>query len=195
MNWIEIVGTIFGISCVWLTVRENIWSWPTGLVQVVLYIFVFYQAKLYSDFILQIVYVALQLYGWYNWLYGGKNKTPLKVTRLTVKDLVLWIVLGVCITGVWGYLMHRYTDASVPYLDGFIAVMSLIAQWLLTKKKLESWLFWIAVDVMAVGVFWYKQLYFTSGLYTIFLFLAIFGLLEWKKSFESKSIKSLLIKT
>ena len=173
MNWIEIVGTIFGISCVWLTVRENIWSWPTGLVQVVLYIFVFYQAKLYSDFILQIVYVALQLYGWYNWLYGGKNKTPLKVT----------------------YLMHRYTDASVPYLDGFIAVMSLIAQWLLTKKKLESWLFWIAVDVMAVGVFWYKQLYFTSGLYTIFLFLAIFGLLEWKKSFESKSIKSLLIKT
>lgn len=80
--------------------------------------------------------------------------------------------------------MANYTDAAVPYWDAFIAVMSLIAQWLLTKKKVESWYFWIAVDVVAIGVYLYKHLYFTTGLYTIFLVLAILGLFEWKKSFE-----------
>lgn len=189
MNWIEIAATIFGVACVWLTIRQNIWCWPTGLVQVVLYIFVFYHAKLYSDLILHVIYVVLQFWGWYNWLYGGKNKTHLKVTKIPSRNLIVWVILGLCITGGWGYIMANYTDAAVPYWDGFIAVMSLIAQWLLTKKKLESWYFWIAVDVVAIGVYLYKHLYFTTGLYTIFLVLAILGLLEWKKSFEVNPAK------
>jgi nicotinamide mononucleotide transporter len=156
-------------------------------VQVILYISVFYHAKLYSDLILHVVYVVLQLYGWYSWLYGGKNKTRLIVTRLPTINFIYWIVLGLCITAGWGYFMDNYTDADVPYGDGFIAVMSLIAQWLLTKKKLECWYFWIVVDVVAIGVYFYKHLYSTTGLYAIFLCLAAMGFLAWKKSYETKA--------
>lgn len=188
MNWTEIVATVFGLTCVWFTVRQNIWCWPTGLVQVVLYIFVFYEAKLYSDLILQFVYIVLQFYGWYYWLHGDKQKTSLAVTRLPRRVVVFWAMAGICITGGWGYLMDKYSDAAVPYWDGFIAVVSLIAQWLLAKKKLESWMFWIAVDIVAIGVYFYKQLYFTTGLYIIFLFLAIIGFLEWHKAFKASSV-------
>lgn len=162
---------------------------------VVLYIFIFYQVKLYSDLILQVVYVVLQFYGWYNWLHGGKENSLLNVTKLPSKNLVFWVFLGVIITFGWGYVMDNYTDAAVPYWDGFIAVMSLIAQWLLAKKKLDSWFFWIAVDIVAIGVYFHKHLYFTTGLYSLFLFLAVLGFREWKKSFESSLVKPQLSST
>lgn len=193
MNWVEIVATVFGVACVWFTIRQNILCWPTGLVQVVLYIFVFYETKLYSDLILQIIYVVLQFYGWHNWLHGGKEKSHLAVTRLRPKDFIVWIILGILVIAGWGYLMDNYTDAAVPYWDGFIAVISLVAQWLLAKKKLESWVFWVAVDLVAIGVYLYKHLYFTTGLYTIFLFLAVTGFFEWKKAVETNSSRPQVI--
>lgn len=185
MNWIEIVATIFGILCVWLTIRQNIWCWSTGLVQVGLYIYIFFDAKLYSDFILHIIYVVLGLYGWYHWLHGGKNKKELPVSLLPRKALIIWIILAGIGTMCWGFLMGTLTDASVPYADAFTTVTSLIAQWLLAKKRLESWVFWIAVDIIAIGVYFYKQLYFTTGLYSVFLVLAVLGYIEWKKSYGS----------
>jgi len=182
MPWIEISATVFGFLCVLFTIRKNIWCWPTGLVQVLLYIFVFYQAKLYSDLILHVVYVGMQLFGWYYWLHGGANHKEAPVTK--VGNFVYWIVGVLLGTVLWGCGMAKFTDASVPYYDAFTTVASLAAQWLLCKKKLESWYLWIAVDVVAIGVYFYKQLYFTSGLYTAFLVMATIGLFAWKKSLE-----------
>jgi nicotinamide mononucleotide transporter len=183
MQWVEAIAVVFGFVCVWLTVKENIYCWPTGLIQVILYIFIFYHVQLYSDLILQIIYVIMQIYGWYHWLHGGKNKTELSVSRLKYTELYGWIFSGIIISGIWGYLMRTYTNAAAPYCDAFIAAMSLIAQWLMARKKLESWFFWIAIDVMAVGVYFYKQLYMTTGLYFVFFILAITGFIEWRKTF------------
>ena len=94
MSVIEIVAVCFGVACVWLTIRQNIWCWPTGLVQVVLFIWIFYQAKLYSDVMLHVVYVVLGFYGWWYWLHGGREAKQPPVTRLPSKHLVLWIMLG-----------------------------------------------------------------------------------------------------
>jgi len=182
MNWIEITATIFGFLCVFFTIRQNILCWPTGLIQVILYIIIFYQVKLYSDLGLHVVYVFLQLYGWYHWLYGGKNKSKLKISTLPIKILIIWILGGFLGTYILGYIMKSYTDAALPYADAFTTVMSLIAQYLLAKKRLESWYFWIAVDIIAIGVYLIKKLYFTSGLYTCFLVMAIIGLIAWRKS-------------
>lgn len=186
MTPIEIWATIFGVISVYLTVKENIWCWPTGLVMVTLYIFIFHDAKLYSDMILQIIYVFMQIYGWYYWVYGDKSKDKLPVTVLKPKVFIIWAISIVIGTAIWGYVMATYTDASFPFADGFITVASLVAQWFLSKKYLQSWWLWIVVDVIAIGVYGMKALYLTSGLYILFLGLAISGLIQWRKSHKNQ---------
>ncbi len=181
MIWIESFAVVFGLLCVWLTVRQNIWCWPTGLVQVVLYIVIFYQVKLYSDLILHVVYLGMQIYGWYHWLHGGRNRGELAVTRLSSRALAGWTLAAVAGSAGWGYLMASGTNAALPYGDAFTTVASLIAQWLMARKRLESWWFWIAVDVVAIGIYVRKDLFLTSGLYAVFLCLATMGYFAWRK--------------
>lgn len=187
MTGIEALAVLFGLLCVWFCIRQNIWCWPTGLIQVTLYIYIFYEVKLYSDMVLQVVFVVLQLYGWHHWLHGGQNRSSLPLSLLDARGLVLWVVAALAGTGVWGWTMATYTDASLPYWDAFTTVASLIAQWLMTRKKIESWYFWIAVDVVAIGVYAYKSLLLTSGLYLIFLIMAASGLIVWRKDFIMQS--------
>ncbi len=184
MTWIEAIATLFGILAVWLVVRRHIWCWPTGLVQVTLYVWIFWQVRLYSDMILHILYIFMQLYGWYHWLHGRKDRQELPITRHDQRGW-LWIVAAIIGTALWGMAMAHLTDAALPYPDAFTTVASLIAQWLTARKKLESWLWWIAVDVVAVFVYWIKELYFTAGLYVIFLGLATLGYIEWRKAWKN----------
>jgi nicotinamide mononucleotide transporter len=185
MEWIELTAVILGLACVWLTVRQHIGCWPTGLAMVSLYIVIFFRAKLYSDMLLQVVYIGLQAYGWYAWLHGGAARTPLPVTRLTARAGVIWAAGCLVGSGTLGLVMHRWTDASFPYLDAFTTVASLIAQWFMGRKILESWLVWIVVDVVSIGMYLAKDLYLTAGLYTVFLLLATWGWFAWRKSCSS----------
>jgi nicotinamide mononucleotide transporter len=179
MNVIEAIAVVFGLAAVWLTVRQNVWCWPAGLIQVLLYIFIFLESKLYSDMLLHMLYVGFQIYGWYHWLHGGENSSTLQISTLRYRSA--WI--GTVILGglLWGFFMTSYTDAAAPYPDAFIAVASITAQWLTTRKKIESWYFWIFVDVVAIAVYWYKGLYLTTGLYTIFLVMCILGFQQWRQ--------------
>jgi nicotinamide mononucleotide transporter len=186
MIWIEATAVLFGLLCVWLTIRQNILCWPTGLVQVVLYIFIFYKALLYSDMLLHGIYVVMQIYGWHHWLHGGQGKTELSVSVMSAPLLVKWFCIGAFGTIIWGYLMANYTQAAAPYADALIAVVSLIAQWLMACKRLESWLFWILVDLVAIAVYLYKSLYLTMGLYAVFLVLATMGYFRWKAALPAK---------
>lgn len=180
MSLIEVIATIFGFLCVWFTIKENILCWPAGIIQVFLYIFVFYEARLYSDVLLHIIYFFLNIYGWYHWINNGKPE-HLKVT-IAGKYTSAWILVCIGGTNVLGFVWSEYTDAALPYPDSFITVASLTAQWLLTRKKLESWFFWISVDIVAIIVYWMKGLYLTTGLYVVFLVLAIVGYMEWRRS-------------
>jgi nicotinamide mononucleotide transporter len=174
-----------GLLCVWLTTRQNVWCWPIGLVQVVLFIYVFWQAKLYSDVLLHVVYVGLQLWGWHQWLYGSREQQPLHVARLTALGAAVCIGIGIVGTASLGGAMAAFTDASLPYWDAAIAAFSLVAQFLLARKLLENWLFWMFVDVLGVGVYSAKGLYPTAGLYAIFFLLCVIGWLSWKKELRS----------
>jgi nicotinamide mononucleotide transporter len=185
MSPIEVVAVIAGFLCVYFTIKENIWCWPTGLLQVTLYIFVFYQAKLYSDVILHVIYVAMNIYGWYFWLHGGRLRKEARITRLLPAWLAACIAGSVAGTLLLGWFMASRTDAALPYADAFTTVFSLTAQWLLSRKKLENWYFWIAVDVVAIGVYFTKDLYLTGVLYIAFLIMATFGLLRWRRSFKA----------
>ena len=182
MSSIEIVAVVFGFLCVWFTIRENIWCWPTGLIQVTLYIFIFFEAKLYSDVILHVIYIFMNIYGWYFWLHGGRDRQEAVITRMTNAWLATTALMTLAAMLALGYFMASRTDASFPYGDAFTTAFSLSAQWLMSRKKLESWHFWIAVDCVAIYIYAVKGLHLTAGLYTAFLFMAIAGLLRWQKA-------------
>ena len=183
----EILAVVFGIISVYLSTRENIWSWPTALINVGLYFVVFYEAKLYADMGLQAVYFALSLYGWYEWLYGGENRTELHVSRASRTLGVRLIVIGVVCAATLGTALARLTDAALPYLDSATTSTSLVAQWMMTRKILENWAVWAVVDVVYVGMFIFKKLYLTAGLYSVFFVLAVMGYVQWKRSLTARA--------
>ncbi len=185
MSWLESTAVLFGIVSVFLSVRQNIWSWPTAIVNVLLYVLVFRDAKLYADMGLQVVYFALSLYGWYEWLYGGENRTQLKVSRITARTAGALLVLAVASVAALGTFLAHSTDAALPYMDSATTSTSLVAQWLMTRKVLENWAIWMAVDVVYVGMFIFKHLYLTAGLYAVFFVLAAMGHREWKQSWNA----------
>jgi nicotinamide mononucleotide transporter len=186
MNPVEIVAAVFGVVSVFLSVRQNIWSWPTAIVNVGLYIFVFYEAKLYSDTGLQVIYVVLNAYGWYHWLYGGKNRTELPVTR--TKGRVGAVLVGIVAVGTLliGTLLSRNTDAALPWVDSMTTSTSLVAQWMMTRKLLENWLVWVAVDVVYIAMYLNKALYVTAALYLVFLILSAMGYFQWRKTLAER---------
>ncbi len=183
----EIIGTILGVIGVWLMIRQNIWGWPVGLVQVAVYAWVFFDAKLYSDAILQVCFFVIQAYGWWHWLRnrhtGAHSELP--VISLHPTKRFIFVSAGAGLTVGWGCLMAGRTDASFPYWDAFILVFSLIAQWLQARKNLECWAGWMIVNVVAIGVYWAKDLRLTSGLYVLFLGMAVAGHLAWRKSMRT----------
>ena len=184
---LEGTAVCFGLVSVYLSTRENIWSWPTAIVNVGLYSVLFFREKLYADMGLQVIYLLLSIYGWYEWLYGGENRSALHVSRITARLAMRLAGIGVLGSVVLGTLLYRTTDASLPYLDSTLSVFSLIAQWLMTRKVLENWVIWIALDVVYVWMFIFlKQLHFTAFQYAVFLALAVLGFRDWKRSFDTR---------
>jgi nicotinamide mononucleotide transporter len=189
---IEIAAVILGLLSVYLTTKENIWCWPTGIAMVILYIIVFYNARLCSDMLENFVYIFMQGFGWYYWIYGkkdtGKNNVP--VTRMVMKSVFIWASIITIATIVVGYFMSAHTNADFAYLDALTTVMSLAAQWFLSIKLIESWILWITVDVISTNIYAMKGLYFTAGLYGLFLILATMGLVKWYKSMKKHKASS-----
>ena len=179
---LEVVAVSFGIVSVLLSVLENIWSWPTALINVALYTVLFYETGLYSDMGLQVVYFALSLYGWYEWLYGGKGHTALTVSRTPRKVWLVLIGVGVVFWAVDGYATSHLPHVALPYVDAGTTSVSLIAQYMMTRKYLENWALWIAVDVVYVGMLVFKGLNLTAFNYAVYLGLAVMGLVTWRKS-------------
>jgi nicotinamide mononucleotide transporter len=168
------------LLCVWLTAEERVLCWPAGILGALLYIWVFARTRLYSDVLLQAYFVATSVYGWYHWTHGGPAPgTALAIGRLSGMAVAGWILVAVAATSALGAAMRRYTRAALPYWDAAIAVMSLIAQYLLADKVLESWVVWVAVDVLAIGVYLARRLRLTAALYGVLLVLAARGFLEW----------------
>jgi nicotinamide mononucleotide transporter len=181
---LEKVAVAFGLANIYLTVRQNIWCWPVGVVMVSLYMYIFFVAKLYSDAALQVFFLVMQFYGWYHWTRGpvDHSRSLSAITRLSAKNWAWTIAAAAGGTAVLGTVMGRFTDAAVPYPDAFTTSLSVLAQFLLTRKVLENWILWIVADVVYIGIYTTKGLYWTAGLYTVFLALCVQGYREWKAS-------------
>jgi nicotinamide mononucleotide transporter len=182
MSPLEVVGVVAGILGVWLTTRQQIWCWPAGIVSVAAYVAVFWGARLYGAMGLQLVYVGLLAYGWYAWLHGGEGHGALRVSRAPARLLGLLGAAGAAATLALGWWLGRHTDEAAPYLDAFTTVFSLVAQWMQARKHLENWVLWIVVDAAYVGMILTQGLALTSGLYMIYIALAVMGYRDWRRS-------------
>ena len=188
-NYIEFISAILQLVCVYLTTRQNIWAWPTGLAGIIFAMVVYRDSGLPLDFVLYGIFAVLNIYGWYEWLYGGASANSLKVTK-THKPLLGWL-LGVAAVGtiVLGTALYSSYEPYhiLSFGDAFTTCFSIVAQFLLAKKKIENWLIWIVVNVLAIQIYFIKGLYFFTALYVIFLFLASMGYFQWKKDMNSQA--------
>jgi nicotinamide mononucleotide transporter len=183
---VELVAVAFGLLSVYLSTRQHIIAWPTAIVNVAIFFFLFWKAKLYADAVLQLFYLVLSVYGWYEWLYGGERHTPLRVSRAR---RVHWLALvPLFLVGGFGLgaLLDRYTDSPVPYFDALLTSASLVAQWMMTRKLLENWIIWIVADLVYVPLFIQRALPFTALQYAVFLLLAGMGWRGWRRSLAAR---------
>jgi nicotinamide mononucleotide transporter len=179
-TWLEVFSFVSGALCVWLTVKENVWNFPISLANVVAFAFVFFEARLFADAGLQVVYFILTAIGWYMWLFGGEGHTELRISRVGPREAAIVAVLTVVVTVGLTIYLRRVGDAA-PFFDALTTAISLAAQWLLNRKQLENWWCWILVDVIYIPLYAWKGLYLTSILYAVFLCMATMGLLEWQR--------------
>ncbi len=181
MFWIEAVAATLGVISVWLMTRQRPLAWPVGLAMVLLYIGVFYQTRLYSEMLLQMVYAVLQGYGWWRWLRGGGASVPLPVTTLAWQHILRDLGMGLLITLVLGALMSQYTNASLPWLDAALTGFSLVGQYWMANKRIQCWPLWLVLDVVYVGMFAALGLHLTALLYLVFTALAAVGWWQWRQ--------------
>lgn len=184
----EVLGAILGTIYIFFSIRQNIFTWPVGLISSFLYVIVFFNAKLYADMGLQVYYVAISLYGWYFWLQGkkpdNKNQVPVRITTVKLR-YILTAAAIILYVGIF-FILKNFTDSDVPYMDSLTTALSIIATWMLAKKYIGHWLIWIFVDAVSAGLYIYKGLWPTVILFLIYTFMAIFGYIEWKKDIKER---------
>ena len=192
---VELIAVAFGLVSVYLAAREHIISWPTAIVNVAIFFVLFWRAKLYADAVLQLVYLALSAYGWYEWRFGGAQHSRLQVSRATRTHWLVVVPLFVVGGLGLGALLARYTDSPVPYFDALLTAASLIAQWMMTRKLLENWVIWIAADLVYVPLFIRRGLPLTAVQYAVFLVLAAIGWHGWRQSLRAQALATPPVRT
>ncbi|MDO5665765.1 MAG: nicotinamide riboside transporter PnuC [Bacteroidia bacterium] len=201
MNWIELIAALLGIISVWYARKENILVFPFGIINVAIYVYICFAARLYANAGINVVYLISNIYGWYMWSRVDENSQKLQIKRNTSKqNVIVWIAIVLIYIGVFFLLRYvnrtdmDYIQSYLPYIDSFNTAFFLVATILMALKKLENWLFWIIGNIVSIPIFASQGLYFTSAQYAVFLVLAILGYRGWRrkmenyKSFENRNV-------
>lgn len=190
MNYLELAGTLVGLAYLWLEYKASIYLWIASIIMPAIYVFVYYRAGLYADFGINIYFMLASVYGWIAWKLGKRTGTndveEVGISRFSRRMWPGTFLVFVVLFLVIGWVLIRFTDSTVPWLDSFTTAASIVAMWLLARKVAEQWLVWIAVDVVSSGLYFYKGLYFTAGLYLLYTVIAVMGYRNWIKMIEKK---------
>ena len=186
-NWVEVAGAVLSLIYLYLSIREKSALWIFGFISSVLYIFVFYESKLYADMSLSFYYLGVSVFGWINWQRKDKEShtTQLHITRIKQQKELFQYIAGIFVTYLIYYIILEYlTDSPIPIADSVVGSLSVVATWMLAKKKIENWLVWIVVDAFAAGLYFYKELYPTAVLFVVYTIMAVVGYNQWKKTLK-----------
>ncbi len=189
-NWIELVAAIVSVTYVILSIKQIIWLWLFGILSAILYAWVYAHSGFYAGMALQGYYAVISVYGWIHWSSksgkqeGGTSK-ELPVIRMERKLLVILIVIWLLLWQLIGWILFKFTDSTIPFWDAFTAAGGIVATWMLTRKILEQWLFWIFIDLLSIGLYIWQELYATTILFLIYTIMAVLGYRQWKKAWET----------
>ena len=183
---LELIAFLTGITGIWLTMRQNVWCFPVGLINVSLSMVIFYEQHLYADAIQQIMYITLLIYGWYNWKRKGTMNVRLGVSRLSLKEIAGYCLLILLSTLLLGGLLITLTAAIFPWADSLATSTAFVAQYLVARKKLENWLLWMGVNLVYIAIYYHKDLHLYVILFSVYLILSFFGLYQWNKELKSQ---------
>jgi nicotinamide mononucleotide transporter len=187
MSPLEIFAALITVVSVWLTARERLWCWPTGIVSVLLYAWIFWQARLYANAALQLLYLPVLIYGWIKWQRRAGGGAELPVTRTPLAGWVVTLALSTVVSLAVAWALRRHTDAAMPLSDASTTIFSIAAEWMTARKWIENWLFWIVIDGWTTWMLIEQKLYPSAALYGFFVPLALYGWWEWRKSLQSFS--------
>lgn len=179
---VEVIAVALGIIYVILATRQNTWCWPSAIISTTLFTWIFYAEGLYQQAVLQVFYIAMGVYGWRQWLRGGEGGAPLDVSNWPVRRHLILIALTVGLTALTGWLAARYTSTPFPYLDAFTTWGSVAATLLMTRKVLESWVYWFIIDILIVVLTIRTGIPTTSVLYAVYVIMAVVGFISWRRS-------------
>lgn len=190
MSWLstnafELVAAVITIVSIWLATRQNIWYYPTGVVALVMYTWLFFGAKLYAESVLQVICLGLMLYGWYEWLHGGAQRSELPVSRTPRWAWAAGVGSGLVFSAIVIAVQLRYTDNPSPWVDSSLMVWSLVAQWMTARKWIENWILWIVINTFSVPLYVTRDLWITAVLYAGLWLLAFIGYVKWRRDLVS----------
>jgi nicotinamide mononucleotide transporter len=187
-TWLEFLAVLFGILSVWFARKENIWVYPTGIINVLIYVYLCYHAGLYADMGINAFYFVMSAYGWYNWARRDRQQEHVHITRLPASGWIYNIILLIISFFLIYQVLVRFTDSTVPGLDSFTTSIFIVGMWLMARKKIENWLAWILGDLLVIPLFAWKGLVFTSIQYIIFLLIAVMGYIKWREIMAQKQV-------
>lgn len=186
IDWLEYAAVAFNIAYVILAAKENIWCWPMGIIGSALSIWLFVDSKIYAESVLFTYYVIMGVYGWYVWSGGGSNSDTFTIRQLPLKTHLLIFLSGYVLTAVLFFVLHTYTDAEMPLLDSFTTIFSFIATWMVAKRIIENWIYWICINALTVYLYFSRDLNVYAMLSFVYTILAVYGYFEWKKDLEKQ---------
>lgn len=182
LQWLELLAVALAVLYLLLAIRQNIWCWAAAAVSTGLYLFIMYHARLYMESALQVFYLAMAAYGWYQWRRGGADHTGVQVTTWPWRFHLLAASMVFALVFASGFLLERYSDAALPFADAFTTWAAVVATWMVARKILENWIYWFVIDSVSVYLYLSRELYFTAALFVAYLVMIVFGYRSWRRS-------------
>ena len=183
---LELVSVVFGVLYILLAARQNVWCWPAGFISTGCSAYLFFDVKLLMEAALNVYYLAIAFYGWYQWQYGSETKTELSVRSFSLKEHLVVICLVSVLAVISGFILDTKTDAAFPYLDSATTWAAVIATWMLAKKVLENWLYWIVIDITYIYLYGIRGGYLYALLNVIYVIVAVIGYWNWRKKMQAE---------
>ena len=182
LQWWEILAVVLAVVYLVLAIRQNIWCWAAAAISTLLYLFIMYQARLYMESALQVFYLLMAGYGWYQWRRGGADGAELEVSTWPVRYHLLATGSVLLLVFISGELLSRYSNAALPFLDSLTTWGAIVATFMVTRKILENWIYWFVIDAVSIVLYFQRELYFTAVLFLVYLFMIVIGYRSWRNS-------------
>lgn len=184
---VEIVAVAFGLIYIILAAKENVWCWPAAFVGTGTSVYLFWDGSLYMESALNVYYLLMAIVGWWQWQYGSKTRSILSISSLSLNQHLAFMAVIAVLTSLSGYLLSQNTDAALPYLDSFTTWSAVITTWMVARKILQNWLYWIVINSASIYLYLDRGYVLYAVLFGLYIIIAVFGYVQWRRNAQAQN--------